>query len=220
MAVQDPVRWTGEFTRGIVRAHGEGKPVLVYFRAEWCSACARLEEGPLKAPEFVRAAQDVVPVRIDVDVDRGTRERLGVDTFPGFALVDPRTGKRISLFEGRRTAKRLAEWLAREAPPHRVWFDSLERAARAAKKRKRALAVVEVDESDESDAFLLKLRSRAMLASWDHVVFAMVRNGKRPPRLRLLDAAGKELGRIDSATKEPVREVFRILNLPVPDEGQ
>ena len=75
------------------------KPMLVYFYADWCGYCRKLEAGVLSTREGRSALRGVIKVRINAEASRDERQlagELGVRGYPTLLLVSPEGGmKRI-----------------------------------------------------------------------------------------------------------------------------
>lgn len=82
-----------------------GKPVLIYFTADWCRHCRRLKRSVFDDSARGRAVQTaVIPVRV-VDHERewgsnlpeieSLQERFGVNRFPTLVVFAPATGRTV-----------------------------------------------------------------------------------------------------------------------------
>lgn len=77
--------------------------ILVYFTAEWCGACKRLDWEFLKE-EF----PDLLVYKCDIDVNKYTAGFCGVKSIPSFLLMDPE--KKLESLQSSDTAK-VAAWI-------------------------------------------------------------------------------------------------------------
>lgn len=70
----------------------EGRPVLVYVTAEWCTTCRSIEQGPLSDPEVIAALSSLRPIKVDVtDFGRESQallDRLGAAGPPTMVFLD------------------------------------------------------------------------------------------------------------------------------------
>jgi len=184
LAIQDDgVRWVEAFPKGIVVARHVGRPLLLYFTADWCGGCRALEEGALNDERFKRAARRVIAVRIDVDHEPDVAERYGVRFFPSFAIVEPTEGRIVALFRGKRTAEAISQWIDKEAPRYAAWFDSIE----AAKASGKVVGVVTPGKGEIAKQFDAALRAEEMLKTWTAVAYVVSNSDSELPSLTLID---------------------------------
>lgn len=82
------------FERALSQAKAEGKPVMIDFFAEWCSACKELDREVYVAPEVIEESARFVTIKVD-----GTNEdelveqlyrRFDVQGLPTVAFLDSR----------------------------------------------------------------------------------------------------------------------------------
>ncbi len=57
--------WHESVEEGIAEAENRNKPIMLYFTAEACAACRRMERGTFTAPEVVEAAENFIAVKYD-----------------------------------------------------------------------------------------------------------------------------------------------------------
>lgn len=102
--VEDPVvpqeeakiAWfDGSYEEALEVAAAEGKPVLLYWGAEWCPPCHYLKSKVFTKPEFIEATRKVVPVYLDGDTERAQTlgETLDVAGYPTVILFAPGGGE-------------------------------------------------------------------------------------------------------------------------------
>lgn len=85
---------TGTALNGrLARATAEGKPTLVYFTADWCVTCERIDRNVLHKPAAVGALSGFSLVRIDLTkldpAKQSLMSRLGVIGPPTMIFFDP-----------------------------------------------------------------------------------------------------------------------------------
>lgn len=73
------------------KAVDEGKPLLIYFWADWCIWCERYHENVFPSDRVKTAADEYVRVAIDVDSDSPLVDEHGVRGPPVIVFVDPET---------------------------------------------------------------------------------------------------------------------------------
>ena len=83
-------------------------PTLLYFTADWCGACKRVDWGFLKE-EFT----DLTIYKCDIDENKYTPGFCGVRSIPNFIMLTPQSEKKPTLtgpFQSSDTAK-IAAWI-------------------------------------------------------------------------------------------------------------
>ncbi len=75
------------------RAKRTGRPLLVYFRAEWATAAKQMERVVWTDPQIVALVQRFVPLRIDVTEAEGNAEAYaqtyGITSVPEIIIHEP-----------------------------------------------------------------------------------------------------------------------------------
>ena len=84
--MKGPEPWRTNLARARVAAKETGKPLLVYFRADWCAPCKQFEQELLPDEEVQNALAGFVLVRIDIDEDKDTAEAFDMSAIPTFVL--------------------------------------------------------------------------------------------------------------------------------------
>lgn len=91
-----PLLTQGQF-EDLLKPDEKASPVIVYFTAEWCGACTRLD---LAALEKVKS--DVVWYKCDIDVNKYTFGYCGLTKIPSFVFI--KNGKFLGKFTSSDTA--------------------------------------------------------------------------------------------------------------------
>ncbi|APR99353.1 protein-disulfide reductase DsbD family protein [Pajaroellobacter abortibovis] len=87
------IDWMESETEGIALAAKEDRPLLLDFRAEWCSVCKEFEQRTLADPRVRSEMSRFVPIRIDLTYEAhpsALKERYRVMSLPTLILVDRR----------------------------------------------------------------------------------------------------------------------------------
>lgn len=105
------VPWQSDLARAQQEAKIAGKPVLVYFTADWCPPCQLLRRYVWSDVAVERAMQSYVPVRIDIDKDPALALRYGADQALPLLVVLDNEGNVVRTYDGGPEAAQMVEWL-------------------------------------------------------------------------------------------------------------
>ncbi len=86
------IQWfEGEVNAAFAEAKDEGKPIFLYWGAEWCPPCHNLKINIFTRPEFIEAIQHFVPVYLDGDTKRAQlwAEKYNIAGYPTVILFSP-----------------------------------------------------------------------------------------------------------------------------------
>jgi len=86
------IQWfDGEVNAAFAEAKDEGKPIFLYWGAEWCPPCHNLKINIFTRPEFIEAIQRFVPVYLDGDTKRAQlwAEKYKIAGYPTVILFSP-----------------------------------------------------------------------------------------------------------------------------------
>ncbi len=87
------IRWLQDEPAALAQARAQRRPVMVDFRADWCSACRRMEKETFPDPAVVRASRAFVNLKIDgtdpTDPQvRRLQKKYGVVGLPTILFLD------------------------------------------------------------------------------------------------------------------------------------
>ncbi len=115
MTPKEIVPWRDDFAAARAEAEASGKPMLVYFTADWCGPCHTLK-GTTWADKAVEAAlRAYVPARVDVMVHTPIALKYGAEYLPKFVVLDA-AGAVVKSADGYRDPKEFLTWLNAPAP--------------------------------------------------------------------------------------------------------
>jgi thioredoxin-like negative regulator of GroEL len=99
----------------VTQAASSGKPMLLFFTADWCPPCKSLKKNALSQEAVASAITGkAIPVYIDCTSDMPSIGRdLGVEGYPTLMLV--RNGKEISRLVGPVGSADIKSWLEKHA---------------------------------------------------------------------------------------------------------
>jgi thiol-disulfide isomerase/thioredoxin len=81
----------GDVEAAFAAAKSDGKPIFLYWGAEWCPPCAQIKSTIFKKREFQERSRLFVPVYLDGDTPSAQRhgERFGIVGYPTMILFRP-----------------------------------------------------------------------------------------------------------------------------------
>ncbi len=91
-AAHDEIVWhAGDVDSAFAAARAAGKPVLLYWSADWCPPCSRLKATVFRSPEFVARTKLFVAVHLDGDESGAQRlgEQFDVYGYPTVVVLSP-----------------------------------------------------------------------------------------------------------------------------------
>ena len=86
------IHWfEGDIEEGFASAKEAGKPIFLYWGAEWCPPCHNLKINVFTQPEFVQTIQHFVPIHLDGDTERAQlwAEKYKIAGYPTVILFSP-----------------------------------------------------------------------------------------------------------------------------------
>ncbi|HBC74496.1 MAG TPA: hypothetical protein DC017_06505 [Candidatus Wallbacteria bacterium] len=57
--------WIKDYNEGMKQARSEKKPVIIDFYADWCLPCKQIESEIFKNPDFLKAAERFIKIKLD-----------------------------------------------------------------------------------------------------------------------------------------------------------
>lgn len=104
-----PVAWLTAYYEGYSKARREGRPICLYFAANWSPSCRALEEGAFNDPAVRQALVPYACVRVDVDGDFLTPRRFNVRRIPTIVLLDRDENRLVEVSPAEATPESLVE---------------------------------------------------------------------------------------------------------------
>ncbi|WP_164843923.1 thioredoxin family protein [Croceicoccus ponticola] len=102
----------GDVEDALAEAKETGKPVLLYWGAEWCPPCAQMKVTLFKDPDFIAKTQDFITVYLDGDTEGAQKwgEHFGTSGYPTVIALSP-DGEEITRLSSSTMASELPELL-------------------------------------------------------------------------------------------------------------
>ena len=105
------VPWRTSFATAQAEAKASGRPMLVYFTADWCAPCHTLKTTTWADPKVEEALRAYVPTRVDVMVDTPTALKYGAEFLPKYVVLDGE-GNIVRSMDGYLDPEAFLAWLA------------------------------------------------------------------------------------------------------------
>ncbi len=104
------INWV-PFSTGMAQAKSENKPLFLYFHADWCGYCKKMEKETFR-DRSVKACLDAgfVSIKVDFDTQKALAKKLGVRGLPTIFILDAR-GRTSGPIPGFISAKQLLKLL-------------------------------------------------------------------------------------------------------------
>ena len=103
-AATGQIDWVKDYKNGIAQAAQTGKPIMLYFTADWCPPCKELKKYVFSRADVAEASRQLVNIYLDVDQDRATMESYRVRSIPIIFFLD-NSGEVVSTITGAGSAK-------------------------------------------------------------------------------------------------------------------
>jgi thiol-disulfide isomerase/thioredoxin len=87
-----------------------GRPILIFFTAEWCQYCQRMKSDVLPKPEVKTMMAKYIFLTIDVDTNRAVAKEFGVQKIPA-SVVTNMKGEKLKHEEKSMAADQYVAWL-------------------------------------------------------------------------------------------------------------
>lgn len=78
------------FEAGYAKAIASGKPMLVFFTAEWCHFCHQMADEAFTHPQVVGLADRFVCILVDADAEPEVCSKFRVQGYPTVQFLSPR----------------------------------------------------------------------------------------------------------------------------------
>ncbi len=96
------IAWVTDLNEGLRIAKENGKPVMLYFTADWCAPCVELKKYVFSDKRVAEASQRLINIYVDVDKDYDAIAAYRVRGIPAIFFLSP-AGEIVSRYQGDRT---------------------------------------------------------------------------------------------------------------------
>lgn len=111
------IEWVSSHAEGLRLARDSGKPVMIFFTADWCAPCVDLKRYVFSDGRVVTASRRLINVYIDADKDYDTLATYKVRGIPAVFFLDPK-GEIITRFTGDRSVAGFVKQMTAVADKH------------------------------------------------------------------------------------------------------
>ena len=112
VAPRERVAWRDNYDAAVVESRHSGKPILLYFTANWCGPCQQMKRQTWNDPNVSAAVDRWIPVKIDVDQHPDLARRFGATSIPRLLVLDADQNP-VKIRTGFGKANEIVAWLNR-----------------------------------------------------------------------------------------------------------
>jgi thiol:disulfide interchange protein len=91
------IQWVKDYREGLSMARETGRPAMVFFTATWCASCKSLINNAFSDIRVARAANQVIPIYLDVDQNRQIAIDYNIRGVPTVFFLDSQGNPRMRL---------------------------------------------------------------------------------------------------------------------------
>lgn len=111
------IEWVQNLSEGVRLAKESGKPVMLFFTADWCAPCVELKKYVFTDRRVVAASKRLINVYIDADSDYDTLAAYKVRGIPAIFFLNP-LGETIDRYTGDRSVGSFVKQMSAVADKH------------------------------------------------------------------------------------------------------
>lgn len=82
------VNWLHDYKMARALSANNGKFIVMDFWATWCGPCKVMDKELWQKPEAMQVAERFIPLKVDIDRERGLAMEFGANAFPKVVVVD------------------------------------------------------------------------------------------------------------------------------------
>jgi len=112
------INWIKDYRQGLAHAQESGKPMMLFFTADWCPPCLEMKKNVFSDARVIEASLELVNIYIDVDKDRRTLTEYRVRVIPEIFFLTSR-GETVVKIVGPRGVSDLVEQMRSVTRAHR-----------------------------------------------------------------------------------------------------
>lgn len=169
------IQWGTNHARALAEARESGKPLMIFFTAEWCGPCKALKAGAFSDENVVKASEGLVRLIVDADRDGAIFEKYGVESMPTVIFLNP-DGKEVDRLKSRDPEAVAAQFkeVAEKHGRNPRFFKEFAPALAKAKEDGKPLAIFFFDEKAGSQNYARTLDDESLKDFFEKIVFVKV----------------------------------------------
>ena len=119
------IPWLHNYQESLVIAKKYKRPMFVYFGADWCSWCKKMENTTFSDLEVKeKLEKNCIGCFLNFDRQKQVAKKLKVSGIPAYFIIDPITEKNIASDTGYKSKDEFLYWLKTNMIPKKVSFPS------------------------------------------------------------------------------------------------
>jgi thiol:disulfide interchange protein len=82
------VIWLEDYSQALAQSKAKQKPLLIDFHAKWCAPCRLMERTTFKDAAVVKALEDFIALKLDVDTEKVLADHYGIRAIPTIVVAN------------------------------------------------------------------------------------------------------------------------------------
>lgn len=100
----------GSYQEAILKSGETGKPVLVFFTADWCNWCKKMKLETMMDSKVQSLLKNYILVYVDTDKDRSPVAKFNIESLPSYIITNSKEEK-LKYENGYKNSGFFANWL-------------------------------------------------------------------------------------------------------------